>query len=233
MNLWTRIQMFLHMKTEAALDGAEDPRETLEYAYHRQRELLSRVKQGLVEVATSRRQLELQAHKLRARVPQCEDQTRRALAAGREDLARAALQRKQTCLAELAQLDRQLADVSEEERKLALAEQQCAQRLDAFRARRDTLAARYTAAEAQVKVNEAAGSLSSESAELGAALERAEAKIEHMQARASALDALLLENGALVVSGDDAIDRELRDLAARQSVEDELAALKTQLQAGA
>lgn len=162
MNLWSRIRMFFTVKTEAALDGAEDPRETLDYAFSRQRELLAKVREGLVDVATARRQLEMQAQKLRARLPQLEEQCKRALAAGREDLARGALQHKQTCLAELGQLDRQLAEAVAEERKLAQAERQCAQRLDGFRARRSALAARYTAAEAQVKVSEAAGSLSGE-----------------------------------------------------------------------
>lgn len=228
MNLLSRVQMFFNIKTSAALDRLEDPRETLEYSYQRQQELLRQVKQGLIDVATARRQLEHQAQKLRARAPQLEEQAKRALDAGREDLARAALQRKHNCLAELTRLEAQLNEQAEEERKLTLAEQHYAQRVDAFRTRRDTLSARYTAAVAQAAIGEALAGVSKEYAELGSALERAEAKIERMRARASAIDALI-ESGTLSLPGDDAIERELGELAASQAVDAELAALKEQM----
>ena len=229
MSILTQIQMVFKVKTSAALDSMEDPRQTLEYAYQRQQEMLRKVKSGLIDVATSRRHLEFQAKKLRDRLPVLDDQAKRTLAAGREDLARVALQRKQICLTELAGLDKQALDVADEERKLTTAEQQFALRVDAFRTRRDSLAARYTAAEAQVRISETLGGVSSESASLGSALERAEEKIDRMQARASAV-AALIENGALASpGGDDPIERELRNLAASQAVEAELAALKQQV----
>ncbi len=226
MNLFSRIQMFFNVKTQAALDAAEDPRQTLEYGYVRQLEMLRQVKHGLIEVSTSRHQLAAQTKKLRERLPLLDEQAQRALAAGREDLARLALQRKQTCLSELAHLEPQMAEVAEDERKLTIAEQQFALRVDAFRTRRETLAARYTAAQAQVGISETLSGVSAESGVLGMALTRAEERIGRMQARASALDALI-DNGALTpVSGEDPLERELRELAATQAVEAELAALK-------
>jgi phage shock protein A len=229
MSIITQIQMFFKIKTNAALNKMEDPRQTLEYAYTRQQEMLRKVKQGLIEVAAARRLIEFQIKKLRDRVPQLDDQAGRALAAGREDLARLALQRKQTCLSELTQLEQQAGETAEEERKLAVAEQQFALRVDAFRTRRDSLSARYTAAEAQVNINESLSGVSSESHSLGSAIERAEQKIERMQARASAIDALI-ESGTLVpLGGGDPIERELSQLAASQAVEHELAALKAKI----
>ena len=231
MNIFTRIRTIISAKTNAALDAVEDPRDTMAYGYARQRELLREVKLGLIEVATSRRQLDAQAKKLRERVPELEAQAKRALQSGREDLARMALQRKQTCLVELVRLEKQLDEVAEEERKLTLAEQQFAQRVDMFRTRREAMSAQYTAAEAQVRIHEALGSVSGEAAELGMALERAEEKISRMRARATALDALI-ENGSLTpIGGDDTVERELQELAASRAVEDELAALKNQLDA--
>jgi phage shock protein A len=229
MNILSRIRIYFSSKTNAALDRIEDPHDTLDFGYARQRELHQKVKQGLIEVATSRRQLETQAKKLNESVPQLEEQAQRALSSDREDLARMALQRKQTCLAELARLETQLAEVAEEERKLTLAEQQFAQRLDTFRTRRNALSAQYTAAEAQVRIHETLGSVSDESAELGVALERAEGKITRMQARASALDALI-DNGSLTpLGGEDLVERELQELTASKAVEEELAALKAKL----
>src|SRR5512141_2776661 len=126
MSLIAQIQMFFKVKTNAALENMEDPRQTLDYAYTRQRQMLSKVKQGLVDVATARRQIEFQMKKLRERLPLLDDQARRALAAGREDLARLALQRKQVCLNEISQLEQQANETAEEERKLTTAEQQFA-----------------------------------------------------------------------------------------------------------
>lgn len=230
MSLWSRILTILRIRTSAALDQMEDPVQTLDYAYNQQQDLLRKVKQGLVEVATSKRQLEQQSQKLRGRVPVLEDQAKRAIGAGREDLARIALQRKQTAIGELGGLDQQAAEVAEEERKLTLAEQQLSARVEEFRTRRTTLQARYTAAEAQVRVNEALSGVSEEFAELSTALGRAEEKIKRMTARASAIDALI-ESGTLALpgGGGDLVERELRELAAGQAVEDELAALKAQI----
>lgn len=228
MNLISQIQLFFKIKTNAALESMDDPRQTLEYAYTQQYEMLRKVKQGLVDVATARRQIEFQAKKLRERLPMLDDQARRALQSGREDLARAALERKQTCLAELAQLEKQAEEIAAEERKLNVAERQFAARVDSFRTRRDTLSARYTAAEAQVRINESLSGVAGESASLGDAIARSEQKIERMQARASAIDALI-ENGTLNLPGGDPIEQELSQLAASHAVDEELAALKAGL----
>lgn len=68
------------------------------------------------------------------------------------------------------------------------------------------------------------------------AMQRAQDKILTMQARASALDALI-EEGTLgdqgLLPGEDALDRELRQLSAQQNVDAQLQALKQQLQLGA
>lgn len=232
MNPFARIQALLTAKAEAALDAVEDPREALEYAYNRQRDLHRQMRQGLVEVATARRQLETQLQQLRARLPELEEQAKRALAHQREDLARMALQRKQTCLAEIGPLEKQLAETVAEEQKLMQAEQNFARNLEAFRTRRETMGARYSAAQAQVQLNEALSGLSGEYAEVGRSLERAEDKINRLQSRATALDTLLeggtsaglLTGGTLML--DDALERDLRDLTAQRAVEMELAALK-------
>ena len=104
----------------------------VDYAYGQQQELLRQVKQGLIEVATARRRLDRQSQKLSGRVPVLEDRARRALEAGREDLARLAVQRKQAVSAELEGLEAQLAEMAEEESKLTMAEQQLAARVEDF-----------------------------------------------------------------------------------------------------
>src|SRR5258706_566951 len=100
MGMWTRLKLIFSTKASSAMDRAEDPRQVLDYAYTQQQLLLVKLRQGLVEGATSKQQLERQSKKLEARVPQLEDQAKRALGAGRDDLARIPLERKRSAGAE-------------------------------------------------------------------------------------------------------------------------------------
>ena len=76
------------------LGAAEDPAVTLDYSYERQRELLQNVKRGVADVVTAKKRIQLQSDKLEQTVVKLESQARQALASGREDLARTALERK-------------------------------------------------------------------------------------------------------------------------------------------
>ena len=228
MGFWERIKLIFKIRSSAELDSMEDPREVLDYAVHEQEAFLQTVRRGLVDVATAKQQLAQQVNTANARIPKLEDQARQAVAADREDLARMALNRKQTAVDELERLELQLAEMEEEERRLITAEQQIADRMASFRIHRDATSARYTAAETQVKIGETLSGVSGELGELSLALGRAEEKTQQMIARASALDALMA-GGSLqpaALQGGDMVERELRQISATSSVELELAALK-------
>src|ERR671915_578564 len=64
MSLMKRISLIFRSKANKALDRAEDPRETLDYSYQRQLDLLSKVRRGVADVATSRKRVELQVTQL-------------------------------------------------------------------------------------------------------------------------------------------------------------------------
>ncbi|MDQ4131008.1 MAG: PspA/IM30 family protein, partial [Actinomycetota bacterium] len=87
MGLMRRMSDVFKAKASKLLDRAEDPRETLDYSYQRQLELLQQVRRGLADVATSRKRIELQATQLQSAAAKLENQARQAVAAGREDLA--------------------------------------------------------------------------------------------------------------------------------------------------
>jgi len=231
-NIRSRIALFFNVKTSAALDQVEDPREILDYAYGQQQVHLRTVKRGLIEVAAARRQLDHQAERLRARVTQFDEQARRALRSNREDLARSVLARKQTTLAEIRALDEQVAEMTREEERLRLADRQMAQRVERFRVHRTVASARYAAAEAQVTVGEAlAGIVGDEEVELSLAVERSEEKIDRLHARAVAIDALTESGALLQAPGEDPLERELDEVTNAEAVEAELAALRRELEA--
>ena len=89
-----RISTIFRAKANRALDAAEDPRETLDYSYQRQLEMLTKVRRGVADVATSRKRIELQRNQLQTQADKLTEQAQKALAMGREDLAREALTRK-------------------------------------------------------------------------------------------------------------------------------------------
>ncbi len=231
MGIVNRMSVLFQAKVLGLVDSVEDPRETLAYACQRQEELLSSVRRSLVEVAASKHQLSARIQRLGQRLPQLEDQAVRAVAALRDDLTRLALERHQLADRQLEELRRQLAEVGGEEQKLRLAERRFASAVEAFRARRDVLSARYTAAEAQFEAQRSLAGLSGELNGIGEGIQRAESKIERMQARATALDDLL-SSGVLENLAADQIEEELRRHTDPRQVEERLQELKQQRKEG-
>ena len=72
----------------------------------------------------------------------------------------------------------------------------CSAKVEAFRTRKETIKATYTAAEAQTKIDEAMSGIGEEMGDVGMAIQRAEDKTAQMQARAGAIDELIA-SGAL------------------------------------
>lgn len=226
-----RLSLVFKAKANRALDRAEDPRETLDYSYQRQLELLQQVRRGLADVATSRKRIELQANQLQQAASRLQDQARQAVEAGREDLAREALTRRAGIGSQLEELGRQHEQLAAEEERLTTASQRLQAKVESFRTRKETIKATYTAAEAQAKINEAVSGISEELGDVGMAIQRAEDKTAHMQARAGAVDELLA-SGALsdvtALPGDD-IQAQLDRLTANTSVEAELERIRTEV----
>jgi phage shock protein A len=229
MGLWSRLRLIISTKASSAMDRAEDPRQVLDYAYGQQQLLLVKLRQGLVEVATSKQQLERQSKKLASRVPQLDEQARRAIGAGRDDLARIALERKRTALAEIEGLTTQVAEVDAEEKRLAGQERALQVRIEEFRTHRDVVSARYSASEAEVKVKEALSGVSGDLAELGMAVGRAEEKADRLQSRARALDSLVDIGALQPAGGGDYVETELRRLTSGAEIDDELERLKAEI----
>lgn len=178
-----RMGMIFRAKANKALDRAEDPRETLDYSYQKQLELLQKVRRGVADVATSRKRLELQLNQLQSQSGKLEDQGRKALALGREDLAREALSRRAALQQQVTDLETQHRTLQGEEEKLTLAAQRLQAKVDAFRTKKETIKATYTAAQAQTRIGEAFSGISEEMGDVGLAIQRAEDKTAQLQAR--------------------------------------------------
>ena len=232
-----RMSTVIKAKISKLLDRAEDPAETLDYSYNKQLELLQNVKKGLADVVTSKKRMQLQSKKLEQDVVKLDTQARQAVAAGREDLARSALGRRQVIQTELQSLDQQVAELEQQQEQLTDNEKKLRTKIESFRTKKEVIKAQYSAAEAQVRISEAATEVGEQMADVGMAKPRAVDKTENMRARASAVDELekagafedLTQLGS---GGDDDIDRQLKELTTTGAVDDELAKIKAEVGPG-
>ncbi len=229
MGLFTRMELMVKSKANKLLDRHEDPREILDYSYQKQLELLQQVKRSVATVVTAKKRLELQKAKLEQNTQKLDRQAKDAVNAGRDDLARLALERKKSNTIEIESLIMQINEQDLEQQKLIETERKLSAKIVAFRTKKETIKAQYTAAEAQVKVKEAVTGISEEMADVGFAIQRAEDKTETMRAKSAALDEMV-ELGALdEIGGEDEIERELRRMQTTAGVGDDLARLKEEM----
>ena len=146
MSLMKRISLIFRSKANKALDKAEDPRETLDYSYQRQLDLLAKVRRGVADVATSRKRVELQASQLQSQSAKLQEQAQKALSMGREDLARAALAEKQKA-AEMAEgLHSEISQIEVVLRGYEADIQRLQAKLAEARARQNAIASRFESA---------------------------------------------------------------------------------------
>ena len=231
-----RISTVFKSKVSKALDKAEDPAATLDYSYQKQLEQLQNVKKGIADVVTAKKRLQAQEDTIQQQVVKLDTQARQALAAGREDLARAALERKNGVQAEMQSLDQQIQELQTQQDQLTTAEQNLRTKIEAFRTKKEVIKAQYSAAEAQVKISEAATGVGDSMADVGLAMQRAIDKTENMKARANAVSELenagTFDDLTALGSGEDDIDRQLRQISSTSAVDSDLAKLKAELGSG-
>ncbi len=227
MSMFSRMSTIVKAKMNRILDNVEDPGEALDYSYEKQLEMLQNVKRGIVEMATARKLIQQSADKVRGNIVRLERQARQSLDAGREDLARLALQNKQESLYELESLNEQIASMEHDQEKLTLAEQRLQAKVDDFRNHKEVIKAQYSAAQAQTRIGSVLAGISEEMGDVSLAVQRAETRTERMRAKAGAIEELAAA-GVLegIYGGQDDIERQLSQITAYQNVEDELAALK-------
>jgi phage shock protein A len=230
MSLFQRAHDIVAAKANKALDAAEQPDEMLDLSYEQMLDHLTQVRQALVTVAASRKQIELQEQQLQHSADHLQDQAKAALGLGKEDLAREALQRKAAAQAQIDGMESQHQQLNEEQEKLEQTLSALQERVNQFRTQKETLKAQYTAASAESSVNESIAGISTTLGDSGAALQRAQDKIATMQARAGALDELLQSGVLEDVGGDtDDIQKELDEAGSSAEVDRELASLKAQI----
>jgi len=223
-----RMRTIFRTKTSKALSHMEDPRDALDDSYEQQVKLLHQVRQAVAEVATAKKRIELQGEEMGARYGRLGAQAREAMEQGREDLARAALERRAGLEGQVGKLQAQHSSLQKQMSQLQEREHRLAEQIAAFRVEKETMKATYSASEAQVRANEAVAGIGANMNDIGASLDRARDRVAQMQARAQATDELL-SSGALqdlTAAPDADIERQLAELASRSDIERQLKAMR-------
>ncbi len=233
MGIMKRISTIFQAKTNAALNKAEDPRQTLDLSYEQQLDNLTKVKRAVADVATARKRVEIQAEQLKSQGDKLAEQAKAALGQNNEPLAREALGRRQAITVQLADLETQHATIVDQEQKLTDTAQRLQTEVEAFRTKKETIKATYTAAEASAHISEAVSGISTSMGDAGAAMQRAQDKVAEMQARSGALDELLASGALTDLSNtNDDIQAQLDKAKGTSDIDAQLAALKSQVGTG-
>ncbi|MBA2678377.1 MAG: PspA/IM30 family protein [Ktedonobacteraceae bacterium] len=232
MGLFSRFSTFLKAKFSSAMDRAEDPNDTLDYSYQKQLEQLQNLRRSIADVVTSEKSLEMQQAQVNQQMSKLDDQARAAVQQGRDDLARLALERKTALQGQIDSFAQQIAQMKTQQQKFVDMERRLSARVAAFRTQKEMVKAQYSAAQAQVKIQESVTGISEEMSDVNLAVTRAQDKVLKMQARAQAMDQLV-DSGTLPelgAPGQDDIDRQLAQVTNQTAVDAQLAQLKASVQ---
>jgi phage shock protein A len=233
MGLLSRFRAIFQAKANQVVDQMENPKASLDYSLVKLEESRRQIGRSLVEVSAAKTRLEHQQDELVAAAQKYAGQAKAAVEAGRDDLARTALERKQEAQARQAELETNVANLERQAETLKQSQANLERKIALFRSKKEELKAIYDSSKAQLHVQEAVSGVSEDLADVGNTIQRAETRIREMQSRADAIESLVAEgvlSDALAPEADD-IDRELARIGRGQAVEQELARLKAEAQA--
>lgn len=234
MGFFDRLKAIAGAKLEKGLDAVENPKEMLDFSLVKMEESLRATARSALDVGTAKKRLEMQRDTLEDSLSKYEEQARKALELGQEDLAREALARKQQAAERSSALAQQIAGMEQHLEVIARSQEELKRKIESFRLKKEELKALYDASEAQMKIKEVMTSVGSEAENIGRIIERAEGRVADMRARVAALDELVAQGvvaEAPLGSSQDDLDRKLSALGRDAAVDKELARLKTGLQA--
>ncbi len=228
-----RVRTILGAKANRALDAVEDPTETVEYSYQKMQEAMQETKRHILEVATARKQLEMQLQTLQQKANQYALDAKDAVKAGRDDLATQALSLKASTEQQIQDMQKHIDETRAEQDKLTASQHKLEAQIESFRSQKEVMKAQYSAAKAEVQVGETIHGITQHAEDVSGALQRAQDKISNIQAKASALDELESSPDINALSQSDSGDTIRQQLNAANSntaVQDELEKLKQEMQ---
>lgn len=219
MGIFSRLSDIVNANIHAALDKAEDPEKLVRLMIQEMEDTLVEVRTHAAKAIAERKERSRHLELLETQALDWEQKAELALRKDREDLAKSALLQKATVNEQIGHVRRELEIIGEQLVKLNDDIGQLEAKLKDAKARQRTLLMRYQHAQTGLKVR---GQVhSNKLAEAIERFDRAERRIDGLEAQAESLD---------LGRGRD-LKREIADLEAEDRIAQELAALKQKLSA--
>lgn len=218
MGIFSRISDVFKANVNDALDKAEDPEKMIKQMVIEMEESVNKSTLAVASAIANEKSLQRKIEKARSDVADWQEKAKQALSAGREDLAKAAIEKKAVAERNVADLQpiyqqaKQTADKMREQLNKLKA------KLEEARTRQSTLIARSQAAKAQKQISQ---SFSGVGSDAFGKFDKFEHKIEKSEAEAEAYGQL---------AGDEtSLEDEFKQLSSSSDTDAELLKMKQEL----
>jgi len=215
-------------KMSKFVDEVEDPEELLDISLQEMKEHLQQVQKSLLELTTIKKGLEKDLDDVKDKVELAQEQAQTAMDIEKEELARAALEKKADLNDKKTILKTKIEKIENKIEVIKSNKKTLAEQIKKLETKREELTFINKSADAQLEVKEIITGASSDITDLNGQIERAEEKIRKKEAKLSAIDELVAD-GELVndLNAKDDIDKSLNQIQRDSKIEEELANLRS------
>lgn len=217
MGIFTRMSDVIKANINDLLDKAEDPEKMIKQMVLEMEESVNKATLSVAQSIANQKQLQRRLDKEQGNVNDWQAKAEQAIKAGRDDLAKAALEKKLVAQKNVNDLQPTHDTAKATADRLKSQLDQLKKKLDEARSRQNTLIARSNAAKAEKQLNQAMSGVGSDAF---SKFEKMEGKVEQMESEAEAFGELN--------SSDKSLEEEFANLSS-PDVDDELAKLKAQI----
>lgn len=220
MGIFGRMSDIIKANINDLLEKAEDPEKMIKQMVLEMEESVNIATLSVAQSIANEKQLQRRLEKEQAFVTDWQDKAEQAIIANRDDLAKAAIEKKLVAQKNVNDLLPTHASASATAERLRSQLDQLRKKLDEARSRQNTLIARSNAAKAEKQLNQA---MNGTGTDAFSKFDRMEGKVEQMEAEAEAFGELN--------SSDKSLEEEFANLS-NPNVDDELEKLKARIKGG-
>ena len=228
MKIFKRMKKVFEAKMSKFVDEVEDPEELLDISLQEMKEHLQQVQKSLLELTTIKKGLEKDLDDVKDKVELAQEQAQTAMDIEKEELARAALEKKADLNDKKTILKTKIEKIENKIEVIKSNKKTLAEQIKKLETKREELTFINKSADAQLEVKEIITGASSDITDLNEQIKRAEEKIQKKEAKLSAIDELVA-NGELIndFNSEDDIEKSLNQIQRDSKIEEELANLRS------
>ncbi|PXV63227.1 phage shock protein A (PspA) family protein [Halanaerobium congolense] len=228
MKIFKRMKKVFEAKMSKFVDEVEDPEELLDISLQEMKEHLQQVQKSLLELTTIKKGLEKDLDDVKDKVELAQEQAQTAMDIEKEELARAALEKKADLNDKKTILKTKIEKIENKIEVIKSNKKTLAEQIKKLETKREELTFINKSADAQLEVKEIITGASSDITDLNEQIKRAEEKIQKKEAKLSAIDELVA-NGELIndFNSEDDIEKSLNQIERDSKIEEELANLRS------